>query len=239
MLKIVNVIKKFGDMVVLNNVNLEVKHGEILGLIGPNGSGKSTLINVITGFYKLDGGEIFLGKKKINGLKPYAITRLGIARTFQVPRLPQEFSILDYLMITTVWSDEEGIRQKAEKLLSLLGIPEELWDSPIGTLSGGHQRLIEVASALMTKPKVLLLDEPTAGLPPGLTERLKHVIRNFRKEGGTVLFVSHEVPVVCDVSERIAVLMEGKVLMTGKPKDVVTDPRVVSAYLGEEVVRTI
>jgi len=236
-----NVNKSFGSLVVAQDVALELPKGVRYALIGPNGAGKTTLINLLTGMLRPDSGEIFLGGSDITHLKPEARVRQGLARTFQINTLFPQLTALESVTIAVL--EREGHahnwwRQlsrftpaidEAAAILSSLNIPP---DRETRELAYGQQRLLEIALALATRPRVLLLDEPAAGVPKGESAELFAVISNLSSEL-TVLFIEHDMNVVFRFVSRIIVMAGGRILVEGTPDEVGRDPRVREIYLGK------
>ena len=240
---------RFGGIAALTDVSIQINGGELLGLIGPNGAGKTSLFNILTGVYRPTEGEILFEGKRVAGLPPHSINALGMARTFQNIRL---FGSLDVGMnvrtsfiarlrnglINTVRrghsfrGEEEEIQEEGRRLLAYFGL-EEASAHPSRSLPYGDQRRLEIVRALATKPRLLLLDEPAAGLNPTEKEELKQLIARIRGEFGTaVLLVEHDMKVVMGICERLYVLDQGKVLAAGTPSEIRADPKVIAAYLG-------
>jgi len=240
---------RFGGIAALTDVSIQINGGELLGLIGPNGAGKTSLFNILTGVYKPTEGEILFEGKRVAGLPPHSINALGMARTFQNIRL---FGSLDVGMnvrtsfiarlrnglINTVRrgnsfrDEEEEIQEEGRRLLAYFGL-EEASAHPSRSLPYGDQRRLEIVRALATKPRLLLLDEPAAGMNPTEKEELKQLIARIRGEFGTaVLLVEHDMKVVMGICERLYVLDQGKVLAAGTPSEIRADPKVIAAYLG-------
>lgn len=249
-LSIERVTKRFGGLIAVNEVSMEVRRGSIYALIGPNGSGKSTLLNVVNGLYRDDGGQILFDGKKINGLPPYEIARLGIGRTFQNIRLFPSMTVLENVMVGQHFRNtagfmpallklpkaremEHSFREKAIQALEFLGLGDMLNFESTG-LPYGQQRMLEIARALVMEPKLLLLDEPAAGLNPTETSTLMKRIRQINEQGITILLVEHNMRFVMDISEAITVLDFGKVICQGTPDVVKNDHRVIEAYLGDD-----
>ena len=233
MLRIVNVTKYFGRVRALESVTVRVDRGELVGLIGPNGSGKTTLINVITGYYEPDRGTVYLGDRKLTGMKPHEIAALGVARTFQVPRVFRSMTVMQNLMAALAYNREarEGAEERAEWLLGALGLSEKR-DELASNLSGGQQRLLEMARALIVNPKVLLLDEPTAGLNPAVIETLRELLQRVKESGTAVLMVEHNMRVVSSFCDRVVAMNEGVIVAEGRPEEVLLNEAVIEAYLG-------
>jgi ABC-type branched-chain amino acid transport systems, ATPase component len=233
MLRIANVTKYFGRVRALDSVTVQVDRGELVGLIGPNGSGKTTLINVITGYYEPDRGTVYLGDRKLTGMKPHEIAALGVARTFQVPRVFRSMTVMQNLMAALAYNREarKGAEERAEWLLGVLGLSEKR-DELASNLSGGQQRLLEIARALIVNPKVLLLDEPTAGLNPAVIETLRELLQRVKESGTAVLMVEHNMRVVSSFCDRVVAMNEGVIVAEGRPEEVLLNEAVIEAYLG-------
>ncbi|MBP2651564.1 MAG: lptB 7 [Firmicutes bacterium] len=252
LLKASKVSKAFGGLKAVSNFELEINSGDLMGLIGPNGAGKTTVFNLLTGVYEPTDGQIELDGKNIVGLKPYQITQHGIARTFQNIRLFSELTVLDnvkvayhfhvkYSILEAVsrlgrfHSEEAKIEEQALSLLKVFNLADKR-DELAKNLPYGEQRRLEIARAMATKPKLLLLDEPAAGMNPQETQELMKMIRWIRKEFNlTVLLIEHDMSLVMGVCERILVLDYGSVIARGTPTEIRNNPKVIEAYLGEEV----
>jgi neutral amino acid transport system ATP-binding protein len=248
-LQVADVVKRFGGIRAVDGASLDVKEGSITALIGPNGAGKTTLFNVMTGFYRGEHGSITFGSRVIFGLPPHAIARIGMVRTFQITKALARMPVIDNMMLAApnqpgeklrnvlvrprAWRDrEQEVRNQAMELLDLFSLAP-LADEYAGTLSGGQRKLLELARALMTQPRMLLLDEPMAGINPTLGRRLLEHIQSLRAERGvTFLFIEHDMDVVMGHSDRVIVMSEGRVIADGTPAQVRTDQAVIDAYLG-------
>jgi branched-chain amino acid transport system ATP-binding protein len=243
------VVKRFGGIRAVNGATMQVREGSITALIGPNGAGKTTFFNIITGFYRPDGGSAVFGGDQILGRPPYAIARRGMVRTFQITKALARMPVIDNMMLGAAdqpgerlvnvvfrpraWRQRETeVREQAMELLDVFNLTR-LADAYAGTLSGGQRKLLELARALMTRPRFLLLDEPMAGINPTLGRRLlDHMQRLRREEGVTFLFVEHDMEVVMNHSDRVIVMAEGRVIADGEPHEVRSDQAVIDAYLG-------
>ena len=248
LLKLEGVSRHFGGLRVLQEVNLEVPQGGVFGLIGPNGAGKTTVFNLTTGLLPTTGGTIRFEGRDLAGLKPHQITRGGIARTFQNIRIFKEMSLLENVMVGMhaklrygpfgllaasglFRSEERRARDRARELLSWVKLDHK-GDDVADNLSYGDQRKLELARALATDPKLLLLDEPVAGMNSTEKTDLMHEIRNISSRGYTIFMIEHDMRFVMGLCQRIAVLNFGRIIAEGTPDEIKTNPKVQEAYLG-------
>jgi branched-chain amino acid transport system ATP-binding protein len=250
MLEVRGVVKRFGGVEALGGVDLDLPERGVHGIIGPNGSGKSTLFNVISGFYPPDAGEVRLDGRLLTGLAPHRVAQAGVVRTFQLSRAFSGLTVRENLLAAApgrmgerplaalfarpAWRRQErALAEEADAVLERLGIAHQA-DVPAGRLSYGQSRLLELGRALMARPRVLLLDEPTAGVHPNLVARLADLVRGIAAEGRLVVVIEHNMPFVMGLCERVTVMDGGRVLTSGTPAEVRADERVLDAYLGEE-----
>lgn len=244
LLKTVNLTKDFGGIKAVDEVNIEVYKGELLGIIGPNGAGKTTLLNLITGILKPTKGKIIFNEREIQGMSPSAIARMGIVRTFQIVRPFKRLSVFENVLIACGYRDYQGFSfikkwkndmyiKKAESLIRKLGLEDYMY-TPAENLPLGYLKRLEIARALALDPKLLLLDEVTSGLSKGESEEIKYIVKELKKQGISIIFVEHNVPLTAELSDRIYVLNFGRVIAEGRPEEVIRDKKVIEAYLGEE-----
>jgi branched-chain amino acid transport system ATP-binding protein len=250
MLRLTQVSKHFGGLSVLQDVSFEVPSGAVFGLIGPNGAGKTTVFNLITGLLAPDGGAIELAGRSLLGVKPHDITRLGLGRTFQNIRIFKEMTLLenvvvgmhahlDYAVAGWLFSlpgfraQERRAREQAHELLGWVGLTAKALDQA-DNLSYGEQRKLELARALATRPRLLLLDEPVAGMNTAEKVELMSQIRSIAQRGFTILMIEHDMRFVMGLCERIAVLNFGKIIAEGTPEQIKGNPDVIEAYLGRD-----
>ncbi|HOS14098.1 MAG TPA: ABC transporter ATP-binding protein [Smithella sp.] len=249
MLRLSNITQIFGGLNALEDVSFSVKEGSITGIIGPNGAGKTTLFNIVTGLYTQTGGDVFLGGENISFLETEELAGRGLVRTFQNVELFRKMTVLENVMVglhtkssSGIFScafklprqirEEKAIREKSMVWLKYTGIAE-LAEMTAGNLPFGKGRLLEISRALAAGPKIILMDEPAAGLNSRETAELALLIRKIRQSGVTVVLVEHDMDLVMDVCDAIVVLNLGKKLAEGTPREIQENPAVISAYLGE------
>jgi branched-chain amino acid transport system ATP-binding protein len=249
LLQVEGVVKHFGGIAAVDGATLDVRRGSVTALIGPNGAGKTTLFNVVSGFYRPDGGSIHFDGHRIHGRPPHRIAARGLVRTFQITKALTRMTVLDNVMLAArdqpgerlsrliatpgaVRRREREIESRARELLRLVRL-EGHADEYAGTLSGGQRKLLEFARALMVEPAMVMLDEPMAGVNPSLGVQLLEHMRALRADlGMTFLLIEHDMEVVMTVSERVIVMNEGRVIADGTPEHVRTNQDVIDAYLG-------
>ncbi|MDR3397266.1 MAG: high-affinity branched-chain amino acid ABC transporter ATP-binding protein LivG [Pandoraea sp.] len=251
LLKLSGLQMRFGGLLAVDGVEFDVRKNEIFAIIGPNGAGKTTVFNCVGGFYRPTGGSIVLDGDNITGLPSHMVARRGLVRTFQNIRLFRQLTVVENLLVAQHMRVHSGFLQglfstgafrrsertaleRAKSWLDRLGLTA-VANREAGTLSYGHQRRLEIARCMITEPRLLMLDEPAAGLNPQEKVELQQLVDNLRHEFGiSVLLIEHDMSLVMGVSDRILVMEHGKPIMTGKPDEVRNDPRVIKAYLGEE-----
>lgn len=232
-----SVCKAFGGLQAVNQVSIEVWEGELIGLIGPNGSGKTTLLNMLSALLSPDAGEILLDGSPVQGVKPDRLSRLGVARMFQLTRVFRQMSVLDNLLTSgyAQGMDQQAALSRAEVLLKELKL-FELMNLDAGSLSGGQQKLLEFGSCFMARPRVALLDEPFAAIHPTMKETMSDFILARHGEGQTFIVVSHDMPIVSELCKRSICMNAGEVICDGPTSDVLNDAVVIDAYLGDSSV---
>ncbi len=249
-LKADNIGIVFGGLHAVTDFNIEIKENELVGLIGPNGAGKTTIFNMLTGVYKPTSGKVYLCDKDITNLKPHIRCNEGISRTFQNIRLFKQLSVLDNVKVATnshmkyslfdaifrtkkFWKVENEFDKKVKEILEILGL-SDCYEEVAQNLPYGKQRKLEIARALATDPKVLLLDEPAAGMNPTETEELMEIIKIVKnKFNVSILLIEHDMKLVMGICERIVVVASGNILATGTPNEIVHNKDVIEAYLGK------
>lgn len=250
-LQVEGLVKEFGGLVAVDGVSFTVEPESITGLIGPNGAGKSTTFDCVTGVQRPDAGTVHLDGEEVTGLKPHQIAQRGMVRTFQIARELGGMTVLENLMLAPknqlgeqlwrsvvpgtrrlVQAEEERLRERVWEMLEFFEI-DHLAEVEAASLSGGQRKLLELARALLTDPDVLLLDEPMAGVNPTLETKLLERVHALRDEGYTFLLVEHDMEVIAENCDHVIVLDQGEVITEGDPASVLSDSRVIDAYLGE------
>jgi branched-chain amino acid transport system ATP-binding protein len=232
-----NISKRFGGLLAVKDLSLSVERGEIMGLIGPNGAGKTTAFNMISGYYRPDSGRVTFDGQDITGRRPDQICKWGLARTFQVVKPFPQLSVLDNVIVGAYnrTGDKQVARRKAQEVLDFLGMAG-MSQQLAGSLPVAGRKRLEIAKALATDPKMILLDEAMAGLRPAETDQIIELVRQVSKQGIALLLVEHVMRVIMALADRIVVLHHGEVIAQGEPSQVVRDKAVIDAYLGEEAV---
>jgi branched-chain amino acid transport system ATP-binding protein len=251
LLKVSGLCMRFGGLLAVDHVDFEVKSDEVFAIIGPNGAGKTTVFNCVGGFYRPTAGDIVMDGQPIMGLASHRVARHGLVRTFQNVRLFKQLTVLENLMVAqhtqvetrllpgllklkSYRQSERDAIQRAAQWLDFMGL-RQYANREAGNLAYGHQRRLEIARCMITKPRLLMLDEPAAGLNPQEKHDLQHLIDRLRKEFGVaVLLIEHDMSLIMGISDRILVMEHGKPIMTDTPEAVRNDERVIKAYLGEE-----
>lgn len=248
LLEALSISKDFGGIAALDHVDLSIKEGEILGLIGPNGAGKTTFFNILSGLYRPDKGEILFRDQQIQGLEPHEIAALGIARTFQNIRLFPNMTAMENVMVArhcltkseffstllmtpSFKQEERDVQKSARSFLDIVGILDR-GNALAKNLPYGDQRKLEIARALALEPRLLLLDEPTAGMNPAESQDLMQLIRGIRDRGVTILLIEHQMKVVMNLCHRVVVLDYGEKIADATPGEIQKNPDVIAAYLG-------
>jgi ABC-type branched-subunit amino acid transport system ATPase component len=227
-------VKRFGGLTALDHVSIEIETGELLGLIGPNGSGKTTFLNVLSGFYRPEKGQVWFEGQSVVGREPSALAAAGIARSFQVTKIFRRISVLENLLVPGLIDWSAAPRQTAEKARKILdGLQlAHLAAEPAANLSGGQAKLLEFGRIMMLEPKVVLLDEPFGGVHPTLKRLMHDTIRDWNARGTTIILISHDMGSIFDLCRRIAALHNGRIIAHDLPDAVRSDPAVLQAYLG-------
>ncbi|MET7459937.1 ABC transporter ATP-binding protein [Nonomuraea sp. NPDC005501] len=241
------VVRRFGGLTAVEVEHVEIQRGSITALIGPNGAGKTTFFNQLTGFDTADSGQWTFNGRAMNGVPAHKVARAGMVRTFQLTKALSRLTVMENMrlgaqqqkgegffraLVPSLWrAQEDEITERAEELLARFKLDAKR-DDFAGSLSGGQRKLLEMARALMVQPELVMLDEPMAGVNPALTQSLLGHVKNLREQGMTVLFVEHDMDMVRDISDWVIVMAQGSVIAEGPPDTIMSDPRVIDAYLG-------
>jgi ABC-type branched-subunit amino acid transport system ATPase component len=242
-LRVEGLTKHFGGLVALNKVTLHVGEGELVGLIGPNGSGKTTFFNCVSGFYVPDEGHVYLDGKEITGHPMEQICESGLYRSFQIPRAFRELSVLQNVLLSQPHRGErltdvlfrrtsDKLVKRAKEFIEFVGLTP-LIDEPAGNLSGGQQKLLELASVLMKNPEMILLDEPMGGVNPTLINKIIDLILELNQSGRTFLVIEHNMEVIMGIAQRLYVLDHGVLIAQGRPEEIRNNDEVLEAYFGK------
>lgn len=242
-----HVVRRFGGLTAVDIDHVEIQQGSITALIGPNGAGKTTFFNLLTGFDRANSGTWTFQGRRLSGQPPYRVARAGMVRTFQLTKALTRVPVIENMLLGAtaqrgekmrlallpwLWrAQEEAVTARAEQLLARFKL-DHMRNEYAGELSGGQRKLLEMARALMAEPTMVMLDEPMAGVNPALTQSLLEHVKDLRDMGMTVLFVEHDMDMVCDISDWIIVMAEGRIVSEGPPRVVMSDPAVIDAYLG-------
>ncbi len=235
LLEVRNVTKSFGGLIAVNGMNIEVEEGQICGLIGPNGAGKTTLFNIASGFYRPDAGEIYFAGERVTDLGSHERCIRGLARTFQIPKMFPEMSVVDNVMIGALRRTKSvtAARSEAEEIIELLGMAEKR-DAVAGSLRVHELKHLEIAKALATKPKLLMLDEPMGGMNAVEQDGLIRLLKTVHRAGTTLLVVEHVMHAVINLCEHVTVMNSGQKVVEGGTREVLANAEVIRIYLGGE-----